>query len=1226
MTYDVADGYVLLFGGTNMNGTAVYGDTWYYEGGSWKEVCTSCGPSARNTTAMAYDPNDDYVLLFGGQGCGKTCGDTWDYRSGSWSRICSSCSPSPREGAAMVYDTSDDYDLMIGDVEQGGSYLDMWSYKGGTWSEVCVSCSPGSNAYGEMTYDLITGHVLYYDGTTASTWSYSGGVWSEICSSCTPGQRNSTVLTFDPADGFALLFGGLNKSLSPPEGNLNDSWAAVTPMVVGMATPANPAIDVSQTIPLTANVTGGLGPYAYDWYSGAGCSGSTIGTASEYTVDPHTTSTTTYSYRVTDREDPAATECSPADNVTANDPLGAGGFNPSSDSIDSGQSITLKTYAMGGTPPLYFVWHYSATGTGSCSTWLTLGTTFGPQDTVNPTSSMSYCYLLTDSSSAGPMGSYSLSVSVTVFPALGTDLITPSAPAIDSGQTVLLTASAYGGSGSLSYQWYDGPTCTNPIGNATSASYSASPLSNTTYYYKVTDTEVTAGATPSGVCSAGDTVTVNGALGAGPIAPSPARIDQGQHVNLVASPVNGTSPYSFQWYEATSAGQCSVGDTKIPGATMANYTAQPMADTYFCYILWDGSSATPVSNATSTTDLVTVNSALVVDPITPGPSSIDDGQMVVLTAHVSGGTIPYSYQWYSGAGCDTPIPGANMPTYYASPLSTTAYFYGVIDSSVGTPGGSTCSTGVTLTVYPALHAGPISPSAPSMDSGQQIILASNLSGGNAPYFYQWYTGADCTDPIAGAASVDYTASPMVTTTYYYGANDSTTYPLPKCSAGVTVTVSPALVVGSFTPTLPVIDLGQSIVLAANVSGGTAPYVYQWFSGVGCSVSIPDATGPTYTVNPASNATYSYRVTDSAYAGISICSGAGVVTVNPALSAGAIGPASPTIDVGQIAVLTTNVAGGTIPYSYQWYTGAACTNIIPGATSSTYDASPIVTTTYSYKVTDGSAGNPSGACSQGDKAVVNAKIAAGDITPSSPFISSDQSVTLTANPTGGTLPYRYQWFTGAACTGPIAGAVGTKYVAAPTVATTYYYGVTDSSSAGASSQCSAGDTVYLTMLSSVSISPSSASLYVGGTYSFTAIPTCVNGACPSTGIVYTWTLDNTLGSLTTSNGSITTFAAGQSAGVVTVKVTAQLGNVTSSASVTVTITPTSAHNTNTSGPFGLSGDTGYVVLIGITVVVTSAVVASLMYLLMRGRGKKAKDPTKPAETEDSTAELQEQKDS
>jgi hypothetical protein len=78
------------------------------------------------------------------------------------------------------------------------------------------------------------------------------------------------------------------------------------------------------------------------------------------------------------------------------------------------------------------------------------------------------------------------------------------------------------------------------------------------------------------------------------------------------------------------------------------------------------------------------------------------------------------------------------------------------------------------------------------------------------------------------------------------------------------------------------------------------------------------------------------------------------------------------------------------------------------------------------------------------------LTAGALTPTSPTIDRGQSVTLTANPSGGSGSYAYQWYSGSTesgCTGlgtPISGATSSMYSASPTISTYYCYVVTDSS--------------------------------------------------------------------------------------------------------------------------------------------------------------------------------------
>jgi YVTN family beta-propeller protein len=92
------------------------------------------------------------------------------------------------------------------------------------------------------------------------------------------------------------------------------------------------------------------------------------------------------------------------------------------------------------------------------------------------------------------------------------------------------------------------------------------------------------------------------------------------------------------------------------------------------------------------------------------------------------------------------------------------------------------------------------------------------------------------------------------------------------------------------------------------------------------------------------------------------------------------------------------------------------------------------------------------------------------------------------------------------------------------------------------------------ISSVSVSPPSYSLAVGGNVGLTAIATCKGGPC-SPGITYAWTLTNALGALNSSSGRTVRFTAGGTAGIDTLFVNATLSGLTvESPAVPITLLP------------------------------------------------------------------------
>src|SRR2546428_432668 len=138
--YDVADGYVVLFGGVS-GVTGFLGDTWIFLGGAWTNISTAVSPSARSNGSMAYDDADHTVVFFGGTSSNVALSDTWTWNGlglGPWVPITKINSrPSPRDSASMVYDGADGYVVLFGGLLSSGciqyciQYHDTWKFQAG---------------------------------------------------------------------------------------------------------------------------------------------------------------------------------------------------------------------------------------------------------------------------------------------------------------------------------------------------------------------------------------------------------------------------------------------------------------------------------------------------------------------------------------------------------------------------------------------------------------------------------------------------------------------------------------------------------------------------------------------------------------------------------------------------------------------------------------------------------------------------------------------------------------------------------------------------------------------------------------------------------------------------------------------------------------------------------------------------------------------------------------
>jgi hypothetical protein len=228
MTFDAADGYILLFGGHNNSGWLH--DTWSFVGGQWTQVRIPAGnpvPDGRGYASMTYDAADGYVVLFGGYNtsiAGDLLGDTWTYLAGVWTQLSPSPAPSPRLMAQMTYDSEDGYVLLFGGFDYYDSaartylgYPDTWMFSAGVWTNLTASltASPpikGNAGFVDDTYDgypvLWGGLVNSTSDSGLSTWVYTGGGWAKLSAVGNPsGDSYGMGIAFYPPENEIVMFG-----------------------------------------------------------------------------------------------------------------------------------------------------------------------------------------------------------------------------------------------------------------------------------------------------------------------------------------------------------------------------------------------------------------------------------------------------------------------------------------------------------------------------------------------------------------------------------------------------------------------------------------------------------------------------------------------------------------------------------------------------------------------------------------------------------------------------------------------------------------------------------------------------------------------------------------------------------------------------------------------------------------------------------------------------------
>ena len=703
----------------------------------------------------------------------------------------------------------------------------------------------------------------------------------------------------------------------------------VSPTLLASAAPTPTAgtLDANQATTVTAHLpTTGTAPYSWQWllevngvggYSdatacGASASGSGgTGNALETCAIPAGTLTTSDSYtfeiQVTDSATSVESSTSAASSVvTANSALTAPGAPviASNPVVDLGQTSTLTAALPStGSAPYAWTWLYSTNGGSSYST-------------------------ATTSQCATPSGTG-------------------------------------GGAGATE-------TCSFVTTGATSTgSY--------LFELKVTDSATTAETATSAASSA---VTVHSALTA-PAAPgvSASKLDLDQALTVSGTvPSSGTTPYGWQWLVSVNLGayaaatQCAVNSGSgasggAPETCSVAGNSLTAGDSYTFELKITDSATVPTSATSSASGAVAVSAVLVAPaaPTISSGSAVDLGQSAVLTATLpTTGTAPYAWSWefstnggasYSSATtsqCAVPSGSAGsagatetctFSTSGSTPTGSYLFELKVTDSASATESG-TSSPSPAVAVNSALTApGAPTVSATSLDADQSLTVtgASLPATGTSPYGWHWmvsvnggaYVSATQCNVNGGSGASSGarklcvipggTLSASTTYAFELHVNDSASSNEAVLSpSSPTVTTSSSLTAGTPTPAAPVLDLGQSILLSANPSGGSGDFTaFQWFnasSSAGCGAAgsaIVGANNSTILVAPTTRTYYCYNVTDSNLQNAT--SAALEVVVNPALTA----PLAPTVSAALLdsdqpllveGVLPTN---GSANFSWVW---------------------------------------------------------------------------------------------------------------------------------------------------------------------------------------------------------------------------------------------------------------------------------------------------------------------
>ena len=227
MAYDEQNQELVLFGGVN-GGDFETNSTSTWNGSGWTSESPEVAPSPRFGTSMAFDQNTDTMILFGGANTDLLSDETWSWDGSNWTQLGPVHHPSARVWSGLATEPSTGDLILFGGFTDAGDSNETWRWDGTDWTLLTPQYAPSPRDGFLMVPDAPHNNIVVFGGNeefgqAGDTWTWDGTTWSRRVQ-FGPQPRSDMQFTFDARLNRPLLFGGYWETESD-FGALQDTWA-----------------------------------------------------------------------------------------------------------------------------------------------------------------------------------------------------------------------------------------------------------------------------------------------------------------------------------------------------------------------------------------------------------------------------------------------------------------------------------------------------------------------------------------------------------------------------------------------------------------------------------------------------------------------------------------------------------------------------------------------------------------------------------------------------------------------------------------------------------------------------------------------------------------------------------------------------------------------------------------------------------------------------------------